>query len=353
MAIITSPGYSIQNAGVAVNGGKFRVYEQNTTTLATLYSDAAMTTPRANPVVANSAGELPFFFLADGAYDCAQLDASDNLLDSQDDVPAWGETSGVFSRTLPGNGRIKITGDAGAVMIQAGDPDPDNVGGSLTIEGQAGTQLDTLTLDAAAVNAGTSAGALKENSKKLAGVVSTEATTFTAASTVDIELTNSPTGVRAWEVEIFDFVNSGATVTLGLLFSYDGGATYKAGASDYAYGLEPYYATGGSTLGTAVRDDAAAFILLNQTPLPIVTANRHWLHLDILTVNSGTEATLVRSDLMSADDNTPAYPRRALGAGYGRGGYGRATHVRVYIQIGAGTLTGKYLLRPKRGYGEA
>ena len=41
-----------------VAGAKLYVYENETTTLATIYTSAALTTPLANPVVANSSGQF-------------------------------------------------------------------------------------------------------------------------------------------------------------------------------------------------------------------------------------------------------------------------------------------------------
>jgi hypothetical protein len=53
MAVIVRTRVPVEDAaGVPVNGGKFRVYLANTTTLASLYSDAALTVPLSNPVVA-------------------------------------------------------------------------------------------------------------------------------------------------------------------------------------------------------------------------------------------------------------------------------------------------------------
>jgi hypothetical protein len=348
MAIILPPDSRVLDAdGDPVSGGKFRVYTANTTTLADLFSDAALATPRANPVVANAAGELPFFFIASGAYDIAVLDASDVELASAEDVPAWGEDTGDFSRTVSGLGRIKITGAAGAVYIQAGSPSPDNVGGDLTIEGWAGTQLDSLTLDAATTN---TTGFLTENSKKLHGVVATPATTVTASATIDIALTESPDGVRAFRVDIFDLTHSANPITLGARFSYDNGATYKSGAADYSQYQLPHW---DGTAAGAINQSAAATHISLQTPGDSAVANANsWLTLEILTPESGNGFTVMRGDYIGWEDGSPNAPTRAMTCGYGHGSYGRATHVRIYIVSGGGTLTGKYRMMPMRAFGE-
>src|SRR6185436_19334286 len=101
MALILPPDARVLNAsGVAINGGQVRVYNANTTTLSTLYSDAALTVPLSNPVVCNSAGypsingtTYTLIFAASANYDVAFLDtvaAGSTLLRSWEDVPSLG-----------------------------------------------------------------------------------------------------------------------------------------------------------------------------------------------------------------------------------------------------------------------
>lgn len=345
MAIISTPGYRILDAnGDPVSGGKYRVYQANTTTLATLYSDAAMATPRTNPVVANSAGELPFFFLEAGTYDVALLDASDAVLDSADDVPTWGEESGDLSRTVSGNGRFSITGAGGAVYFRAGSPDPDNVGGDLTLEGWEGTQLDTLTLDGATVNA---TGRYTEQGKKIPGTVYTAATAFASAAQVDIALPEDPDGVRAYRVDVWLTPPAGPVNMHGRL-SYDGGANYKSGASDYAYWYLYDSDTAGGATGTlaAARDDAHTEMRFG--PTTPVSNRPTWITFEIMVPDSGNNATLVAADIRG--NNGSNMPMRCTAIGYGLGSYGRPTHFRLYAA--SGNIEGSYRVMPMRGFGE-
>jgi hypothetical protein len=351
MAIITAPDARVLDAdGNPVSGGKFRVYTANTTTLADLFSDNTLATPRANPVVANAAGELPFFFLASGTYDTAQLDASDVELNSQQDVPAWGEDTGDFNRTVAGLGRIKITGAAGAVQIQAGDPDPDDTGGTLTVEGWEGTQLSSLTLDTASLIAGTSAGALKENSKRLPGVVATSSTALAAATSLVIPLPNEPTGVRGWRVDVFDLFRAAATaITITLRMSFDGGATYKSTNEYHYWSFYRDQATNAviDVEGTLTTGIPIALNSNGKTDFPM------WGMLEILTplAAGSSDATIVRGEFIGVNQEATPIVTRTISAGYCQGAsIGQVTHLQLISS--SGNINGNYRVAPMRGFGD-
>ena len=79
MAILTEGRLLITDASnVPINGGKARIYNTGTTTLSSVYSDAALATPLTNPVVANSSGFTPVIFGAEGlVVDITYLTAAD------------------------------------------------------------------------------------------------------------------------------------------------------------------------------------------------------------------------------------------------------------------------------------
>lgn len=348
MALLIAPGVRvIDDDGNLISGGKIRVYDANTTDLSDLFSDEAMGPGSAlpNPVIANAAGwpssdgSTPtLIFTATGTYDVAFLDADDSVLAPFSDVSTFGEEGGELLREVPGGGRFLVTGSAGAVMIQVGDPSPDDTGGTVTLEGWGGTQADTITLDGALVNV---SGRLKEQGKKLPSVVYTEATTFSAASEVLIALANDPTGVRAWEIEVFDLVLGAATGNILAQLSYDGGGTYKSGASDY---LATTYHTNFTVVAVAGGTDIDVAVSAETS------ANRpgHIL-LRITTPDSGSQETVITAATHALNNGGTA-PEEQRMTGYGVGGYGRATHLRLWLA--GSTMTGKYLVRPLRGYGE-
>lgn len=56
-----------------VSGAKLYIYENGTTTLASIYSDADLTVPAANPIVANASGQFPTRWIARGTTDSPAL----------------------------------------------------------------------------------------------------------------------------------------------------------------------------------------------------------------------------------------------------------------------------------------
>lgn len=345
MAQLVDPRFLLTDASnVPQNGAKLRIYDAGTTNLTSVFSDAALSVPLTNPVVASSSGILPQVFAAEGTVvDLQWLTSADVSIPgrSYEDVTFVGADSGDFTRTVTGNGRVKITGSGGAVLFQAGDPSPDNTGGTLTIEGWAGTQGDTLTLDFALANA---TGRIKEQSKKLQGTVYTEATQVTAQSSVDILLPNDPTGCRAWMIHIWDYSQSG-TGNLRTRLSYDSGATYKAGASDYDWW---WYAsaTAGSVAPTAgVTTAAQGEIASNLNGAANQLGGGEII---IITPDSGSDFTKLDADLSGILNTGAGGNFRATV--YGKGSYGRATNLRLLMS--ANTFTFKYRVVPLRGFGE-
>lgn len=313
-----------------------------------------MTTPLTNPVVADANGWTPQVFAAEGTVcDVQYFDASDVVVPSRNyvDVVALGADTGVFNRTLAGGTRLKFSDSGGVVLMEAGDPSPDNVGGTLKVQGWAGTQGDLLTANFASVNAGTTAGALKENSKKLPSVIATDATPFAAVATIDIALTNSPTGVTAWDIDVFDVTtSSNGTMTWIATFSYDNGATYKTGAADY-YQVAMVFA-GGLALTNPIGAAAATTSMYVAASILSSSVRRLHFSLHVRTPDSGTAYSSLESRTSGFIlDAGTTYPSIYLSNGFGAGGYGRATHVR--LTPSTGTTTGKYTVRPVRGSGEA
>lgn len=332
---------ALDASGNPLSGATLTIYNANTTTLTSVYSDAALSTPLTNPVTADSAGRFAQIFAAEGTTVDMTLKTSAGVtVVTYEDAVFVGDDSGDFERTVTGSGRFKITGSAGTVMLQAGDPDPDDTGGTLVIEGWAGTQLVTLTLDAATTN---TTGALTVNGKKLQGVVYTPAVSFSGASTVDIPLPNVPAGCRAWEITVWDLILS-ADANVQARLSYDNGATYKSGAGDYAYADLRNEGTSVSA-GATSADTQMTFL----SSVDARTTEGGYLRIVVQTPPSGTMSTVIEGNAVvwHSVNNAPA--RHAF-AGYGLGSYGKATHLRLIAT--AGTITGKYRGVPLEGFGE-
>lgn len=78
---------AVNESGTPRAGSKWYFYEVGTTTAKTVYSDAALSTPRTQPVVANSAGEVGPIYV-DGAVKVSVYSSGDVLLYTEDNIPA-------------------------------------------------------------------------------------------------------------------------------------------------------------------------------------------------------------------------------------------------------------------------
>jgi len=87
MATLLNPFIRAMDAnGDPVSGGKLAVFLAGTSTAVTTYSDRALTSAQAQPLIANSAGEFAQSFVAPGIYKIRVRDADDNTLYENDNV---------------------------------------------------------------------------------------------------------------------------------------------------------------------------------------------------------------------------------------------------------------------------
>ncbi|HET6971721.1 MAG TPA: hypothetical protein VFH92_11390 [Phenylobacterium sp.] len=310
------------------------------------WSDVGLTTPNPNPIQADQYGFFPAAFASEGeAYYLILVPNGGNPaapFHSADGVDALGsDVAADLARTFAA-ARMLISGGLTdgvhqGVIIAAGLPSPTATGGYMSLEGWAGTQLDRLDLKAATANV---LGRLKENDKKLQGVVYAENQAFAGVSAVIIPLPNDPVGARACLIDIIDFH---IPDILKITLSYDGGATFKSGATDY----QSVVTTGGAGLISASDLLAASAAQISSNA--IYSANkpaRMWL--DVETPNAGTDATIIQTKLIGWN-GTPK-PIIEHGAAFGLGGYGRATHLK--ITPNTGTISGVWRSMVQRGLGE-
>lgn len=91
MARFSNPFVQYFNgSGQVLPGNKLFFYEVGTTTPKDTYSDSGLSTPNANPVIADANGRIPDIFL-DGIYNVILKDANDITIDTADPV---GDTGG-------------------------------------------------------------------------------------------------------------------------------------------------------------------------------------------------------------------------------------------------------------------
>lgn len=337
MALLFPPGFRVADAdGNPLSGAKVRVYIANTTTPASLFNDSGMAAPSAisNPVITDAAGYPAnggnecAIYCASGTYDVAFLDSSNNVLASFDDFSPLAGDAGDISRTVSGNARLFITGSGGGVLIQAGPPTGTDIGGDLTLEGWAATQLDTATIDAADTaftgDVGI-VGDLTVGGELVPGVV--DSGTATAVSSLAIALTG---GHHSYTIELYDIAPSAAS-SLRTTVSIDNGSNYVAAAAYTSY-ANLYD-------GTALSNVGAAYWYGTVGNMSNTAGKAQTIAVDFDTVLSGTGDSSMVGRIVAGDVGYIMWGVVAAG--------GRVTNVKVAAV--SGTFTCKWRLRQRGG----
>jgi len=97
------------DAGVPLAGGLLHTYVTGTTTLLDTYSDAALTTENANPIVLDDSGRCDLYLAAPPtAYRFRLEDSDGGLVDEQDDIV--GMTAPLAGDFVPLEGDVTMTG---------------------------------------------------------------------------------------------------------------------------------------------------------------------------------------------------------------------------------------------------
>lgn len=326
MAVIFSPRIrALDSNADPISGATLRINLSGTSTLASVYSDAALTVPLTNPVVADSAGWLPQIYATEGLI--VDFVPSPGWTFSGEGITALGGSTSTFSRDFTGS-RVQMRDSAGVVQIETGPATGDDTGGSGRIGGWDATQGEALGLDYAAVNV---TGRLTEKDKKLTGTVYTEAT-FSGSLSVVIPLTADPTGVRTWDIDVTDlkFLLPSASDGLYCQVSIDGGATYAAGTS---------YTT------TAINQPE--IVLANGTQTSSNGAGRLTLRV-AASAASATTGTLIYGTCVT-HSSSQVYAQNVGGLYTGTT---IPTHIKLYVKVAGNSIQGRYRLVPVRGLGE-
>lgn len=116
----------IDAAGIPLPGAQLAFYQSGTNIPLNTYSDAGLTVPNANPVVANAAGVFPNIFMLAQAYKVVLLDADDVQIWTADPVYGMGGGGGanLARRLVTGNatvlntdGILEVDASAGACTV--------------------------------------------------------------------------------------------------------------------------------------------------------------------------------------------------------------------------------------------
>jgi len=115
MTLFFSPRFqALDGNGDSISGGKLYFYETGTSTPKDTYSDSALTTPNANPVVADASGRFAGIFLS-GSYKVVLKDSSDVTIWTEDPVSgaASGSLGSLTEDTTPQlGGQLDVNGKA-------------------------------------------------------------------------------------------------------------------------------------------------------------------------------------------------------------------------------------------------
>jgi len=125
-ALFTPPRYSpMSGNGTSYPAAKLYFYVTGTTTPKNTYSDAGLTTPNANPVVADANGLFGPIYLASGDYKVILQDSSSNVLYTVDPLPGLGAADSLttrgdlLTRDATGYKRLAV-GTSGQVLTSNG-----------------------------------------------------------------------------------------------------------------------------------------------------------------------------------------------------------------------------------------
>lgn len=221
--------------GDPLPGAKLITRVPGTTTPKATYNAPDLLNPLTNPVIADSAGRFPQMWANTGEnYDLVLTDENDVTIESFEEVTALGSEDQAVNIDFGTNGRFAIEGSDGVPNIEFGPPVGDDVGGSGRIGGWNGTQGDDLEIDFATVN--------YNGNIKTTGLIGTPTiaagtpiallkATVTPAASFTIALDQR---FSRWQL-VLDNVVMATAGSPTLVMSFDGGGTYKTGASDYMY----------------------------------------------------------------------------------------------------------------------
>lgn len=329
--------------GNAYSGALLYIFDTGTTNLSSIYSNSGLTVAASNPLTADANGLFAQWYAPEAAlYDIQVKTSGGVLLRSYVAVAAVGTDSGSLTRDF-GTSRFAARGSGGVTYVEAGDASPDNIGGHMSLGGWAGTQADEIDANALLFNI--VGGRFKEQGYKLDGTVRSENVTFSNVASVAIPLTNDPTGVRVFEVDIFDLsLASNSSQVLALTLSFDGGVTYAS--ADYAWNANTSYGTTGTISGAGPPQSLAEIVVstLGGAGAPNIGG---LVRMTVMTVNSGNNRTIIMGQ--AASPVATAVIMNTSFSAAGPASAGRCTHIKL---ASGSNLTGAYRVRPLRGFGE-
>lgn len=240
--------FAVDPTGIPYAGGQLFFYASGTSTPLSTYSDQGLTTPNANPVVANASGLFGNIFLQSAAYKVVLEDSSGNQIWTMDPVSSSLPTTGGSV-----SGTLQITGAAGTVRAA-----------QLQTAGVTRWQLDANATAESGTNAGsdlelwsyTDAGA--QLTKLLAITRSSGAATYAGAWTFSSTLTVTGTSTLG------NITGTGGTYKFGTFNKLDPAASLFSIENDSGIAVQ-IQNNSGSGPSLVVRSDTNATDFIDFT----------------------------------------------------------------------------------------
>lgn len=208
--------------------------------------------------------------------------------------------------------------------------------------------VDQVNLNALALAGGTLTGPLTLNADAASALQPTTLQQVTSAIIAALEGTTTPfaasaapvvaltAGFNAWDLDILGLIPSG-NPTIALVVSFDGGITYKTGATDYAYSSQFF----NSAVTCAFSTGAASFPITTLAMDTTASKANDFL----LTIN-GPRAAGFGSSIFCDGQYWQGGGNSDIGQiirGQVTPGYGVPTHIKLVPSTG--TLTGAFRVR--------
>lgn len=108
MSGFTVPAFDFFYLGLPASGGSLNVYQTNTTTPVTIYSDGGLTTPISNPLTLDANGQAKFYYTGTVNLRLDAYTASGTLIQSIDPVYPTGAASGAGIAWVPAGGSADV-----------------------------------------------------------------------------------------------------------------------------------------------------------------------------------------------------------------------------------------------------
>lgn len=269
----------IDGDGSPYAGGKLATYTAGTTNNKTTYQDAAGTVAHANPIILDANGRIPAeVWGTTGAYDLVLSTAGDVEVFTAEDIRGINDTATSAVSEWTSSGLDPDYVSATTFRVSGDQTDLLHVGRRIQTTNTGGTVYSTIT--ASAYDAGNTrtditvsndSGSLDSGLDSLSyGLVSAKNTSapgavhklgsgsLSAAATLDI--TGLSTDYVKYIIEINDWLPVTDNVDLWLRLDQNGGASFDAGASDYAWALVQWNEST-SVAGQGDGDDSEIVLL--------------------------------------------------------------------------------------------